>query len=100
MSAEQPNSLRRTVPEEDASLTHCGCRLGWGLRFHSLLLYCLVYIAESKAALSEDLDAVDTGVSREMASEVVLRSQILTTLKEKPAPELSLSSQDLEVGKN
>ncbi|XP_029332316.1 DNA fragmentation factor subunit alpha [Mus caroli] len=51
---------------------------------------------ESKAALSEELDAVDTGVGREMASEVLLRSQILTTLKEKPVPELSLSSQDLE----
>nr|AAF61425.1 caspase-activated deoxyribonuclease inhibitor short form [Rattus norvegicus] len=55
---------------------------------------------ESKAALGEELDAVDTGVGGEVASEVMLRSQILAALKEKPAPELSLSSQDLEVGKN
>lgn len=60
----------------------------------------LVYIAESRAALSEELDAVDTGVSREMASEVMLNSQTRTALKEMAAPELSLSSQDLEVGKN
>uniref|UniRef100_A0ABK0LL66 DNA fragmentation factor subunit alpha n=2 Tax=Rattus norvegicus TaxID=10116 RepID=A0ABK0LL66_RAT len=51
---------------------------------------------ESKAALGEELDAVDTGVGGEVASEVMLRSQILAALKEKPAPELSLSSQDLE----
>ncbi|CAO2590045.1 DNA fragmentation factor subunit alpha [Lemmus lemmus] len=41
---------------------------------------------EPKAALGGDTDAVDTGISKEMASEV-----------EKPAPELSLSSQDLEL---
>ncbi|MEJ1272451.1 DNA fragmentation factor alpha subunit [Cricetulus griseus] len=52
---------------------------------------------ESKAALSEDLDAVDTGISKEMASDVALTSRILTTLREKPSPELSLSSQDLEL---
>lgn len=51
---------------------------------------------ESKAALGEELDAVDTGVGGEVASETMLRSQILAALKEKPAPELSLSSQDLE----
>ncbi|GAB1289252.1 DNA fragmentation factor subunit alpha [Apodemus speciosus] len=51
---------------------------------------------ETNTALSEELDAVDTGVRRETAPEVRLRSQILTALKEKPAPELSLSSQDLE----
>lgn len=62
--------------------------------------YSLVCIAESKAALGEELDAVDTGVGGEVASETMLRSQILAALKEKPAPELSLSSQDLEVGKN
>ncbi|KAL6081993.1 hypothetical protein STEG23_002247 [Scotinomys teguina] len=52
---------------------------------------------ESKAALDEGLDAVDTGISKEMASEMALTSQILTALKEKPAPELSLSSRDLEL---
>lgn len=41
---------------------------------------------------------MDTGLSSERSSEVALSSQILTALKEKPAPELSLSSQDLEVG--
>lgn len=46
------------------------------------------------------MDAVDTGIGREMASDMALTSHILTALKEKPAPELSLSSQDLEVGEN
>lgn len=41
---------------------------------------------------------MDTGPSRECSSETALSSQALTTLKEKSAPELSLSSQDLEVG--
>nr|XP_006975287.1 DNA fragmentation factor subunit alpha [Peromyscus maniculatus bairdii] len=52
---------------------------------------------ESKAALAEDLDAVDTGVGKETASGIALTSQILTALKERPAPELSFSSQDLEL---
>lgn len=52
---------------------------------------------ESKAARSEDVDAVDTAVSREITSEIALRGQILAALKEKPAPELSLSSQELEL---
>ncbi|XP_037355294.1 DNA fragmentation factor subunit alpha [Talpa occidentalis] len=51
---------------------------------------------ESRADLSE-MDTVDVGVSREGSSGITLRSQILTALKEKPAPELSLSSQDLEL---
>ncbi|XP_051028129.1 DNA fragmentation factor subunit alpha [Acomys russatus] len=52
---------------------------------------------EANAALGEELDAVDTGIGREMASDMVLTSHTLTALKEKPAPELSLSSQDLEL---
>nr|XP_045243322.1 DNA fragmentation factor subunit alpha isoform X2 [Macaca fascicularis]XP_045243323.1 DNA fragmentation factor subunit alpha isoform X2 [Macaca fascicularis] len=52
---------------------------------------------ESKAALGEEADAVDTGISREASSDVTLASHILTALREKPAPELSLSSQDLEL---
>ncbi|XP_037684477.1 DNA fragmentation factor subunit alpha [Choloepus didactylus] len=52
---------------------------------------------ESKAGFNEEMDVVDTSISREMSSETALTSQILTTLKEKPAPELSLSSQDLEL---
>nr|KAF6443463.1 DNA fragmentation factor subunit alpha [Molossus molossus] len=55
---------------------------------------------ESKAGFGDEMDTVDTGMSRESSSEIALASQILTALKEKPAPELSLSSQDLEVGKN
>ncbi|XP_044625590.1 DNA fragmentation factor subunit alpha isoform X1 [Equus asinus] len=51
---------------------------------------------ESKAGFSDESDAVDTGLSRERSSETALTSQLLTALKEKPAPELSLSSQDLE----
>nr|KAF6377709.1 DNA fragmentation factor subunit alpha [Myotis myotis] len=53
---------------------------------------------ESQAGFGDGGDAVDTGLSREPSSEIALSSQILTTLKEKSAPELSLSSQDLEVG--
>ncbi|XP_046517762.1 DNA fragmentation factor subunit alpha isoform X3 [Equus quagga] len=52
---------------------------------------------ESKAGFSDESDAVDTGLSRESSSETALTSQLLTALKEKPAPELSLSSQDLEL---
>ncbi|XP_006866457.1 PREDICTED: DNA fragmentation factor subunit alpha [Chrysochloris asiatica] len=52
---------------------------------------------ESKAGFVEDMDAVDTGSSRETVSRTALTSQVLTALKEKPAPELSLSSQDLEL---
>ncbi|CAH7445723.1 Dffa [Phodopus roborovskii] len=56
---------------------------------------------ESRVALSEeDLDAVDTGISKEMASDMALTSRILKALRENPAPELSLSSQDLEVGED
>ncbi|KAB0391642.1 hypothetical protein E2I00_004837, partial [Balaenoptera physalus] len=51
---------------------------------------------ESKAGLGDERDAVDTGIG-ESSSEIALTSQILTALKEKPAPELSLSSQDLEL---
>ncbi|XP_021491882.1 DNA fragmentation factor subunit alpha isoform X1 [Meriones unguiculatus] len=52
---------------------------------------------EAKTVLGEEMDAVDTGIGKEMASKVALTSQILTALKEKPTPELSLSSQDLEL---
>lgn len=52
---------------------------------------------ETKAAFSEETDAVDRGVSRELSSERTLASRVLTTLRETPAPELSLSSRDLEL---
>ncbi|XP_022454308.1 DNA fragmentation factor subunit alpha isoform X1 [Delphinapterus leucas] len=51
---------------------------------------------ESKAGLGDERDAVDTGIG-ESSSEIALTSQILNALKEKPAPELSLSSKDLEL---
>ncbi|XP_057552065.1 DNA fragmentation factor subunit alpha isoform X2 [Hippopotamus amphibius kiboko] len=54
---------------------------------------------ESKAGLRDETDVVDMG-SRDNSSETALTSQILTTLKEKPAPELSLSSKDLELVAN
>lgn len=53
---------------------------------------------ESQAGFSEEGDAMDPGLSIESSSKIALWSQSLTALKEKPAPELSLSSQDLEVG--
>jgi DNA fragmentation factor alpha subunit len=52
---------------------------------------------EPIAAVGEEADAVDTGIRRESSSEIALTSQILAVLKERPAPELSLSSQDLEL---
>ncbi|XP_044093069.1 DNA fragmentation factor subunit alpha [Neovison vison] len=52
---------------------------------------------ESSAGFSDDMDAVDAGTNRESPSGVTLTGQVLTALKEKPAPELSLSSQDLEL---
>ncbi|XP_054435737.1 DNA fragmentation factor subunit alpha [Pteronotus mesoamericanus] len=52
---------------------------------------------EPEAGFSDERDAVDAGVSRASPSETALPSQILTALREKPAPELSLSSQDLEL---
>lgn len=55
-------------------------------------------LSESHAGFGDERDAVDTGLSRERASETALSSQVLAALKEKPAPELSLSSRDLEVG--
>ena len=58
-----------------------------------------ICFAESRADLGDESDAVDTGI-RESFSEVTPASQILLALKEKPAPELSLSSEDLEVGEH
>ena len=54
---------------------------------------------ESRADFGDERDAVDAGI-RESSSKVTPASQILLALKEKPAPELSLSSQHLEVGEH
>ena len=54
---------------------------------------------ESRADLGDERDAADMGV-RESSSDVMPASQILLALKEKSAPELSLSCLDLEVGKH
>ncbi|VFV30626.1 dna fragmentation factor subunit [Lynx pardinus] len=51
---------------------------------------------QESQTVGDQTDAVDTGGNRESSSTIALTSQILTVLKEKPAPELSLSSQDLE----
>ncbi|CAD7678278.1 unnamed protein product [Nyctereutes procyonoides] len=51
----------------------------------------------SSGNLSDEVDAGDTGSNGESTSESALASQVLAALKEKPAPELSLSSQDLEL---
>ncbi|XP_074074580.1 DNA fragmentation factor subunit alpha isoform X2 [Macrotis lagotis] len=48
---------------------------------------------ESEAPLDERMDEVDSGV----ADHVTLSSHVLTVLKEKSSPELSLSNQDLEL---
>ncbi|XP_034875709.1 DNA fragmentation factor subunit alpha [Mirounga leonina] len=52
---------------------------------------------EAGASFSDKMDAVDAGSNRESTSEITLTGQVLTALKEKPAPELSLSSRDLEM---
>ncbi|XP_022370235.1 DNA fragmentation factor subunit alpha [Enhydra lutris kenyoni] len=52
---------------------------------------------ESSAGFGDDMDAVDAGTNRESSSGVTLTGQVLAALKEKPAPELSLSSRDLEL---
>ncbi|XP_004411191.1 PREDICTED: DNA fragmentation factor subunit alpha [Odobenus rosmarus divergens] len=52
---------------------------------------------EAGAGFSDKMDAVDAGSNHESASEITLTSQVLNALKEKPAPELSLSSRDLEL---
>ncbi|XP_045754679.1 DNA fragmentation factor subunit alpha [Mirounga angustirostris] len=52
---------------------------------------------EASASFSDKMDAVDAGSNRESTSEITLTGQVLTALKEKPAPELSLSSRDLEM---
>ncbi|VCW99885.1 unnamed protein product [Gulo gulo] len=52
---------------------------------------------ESSGGFSDDMDAVDAGTNRESSPGVTLTGQVLTALKEKPAPELSLSSRDLEL---
>lgn len=46
------------------------------------------------------MDVVDTGTSSTGTSATTLSNQVLAALKEKPAPELCLDSQDLEVGEN
>uniref|UniRef100_A0A2I3HH14 DNA fragmentation factor subunit alpha n=1 Tax=Nomascus leucogenys TaxID=61853 RepID=A0A2I3HH14_NOMLE len=54
-------------------------------------------LTKQEESFGEGVDAVDTGISRETSSDIALASHILTALREKPAPELSLSSQDLEL---
>ncbi|KAM4646546.1 DNA fragmentation factor subunit alpha isoform 2-T2 [Amazona ochrocephala] len=55
-------------------------------------------VAESETVPKKEMDVVDTGTSSTSTSaKTVLSHQILTALKEKPAPELCLDSQDLEL---
>ncbi|KAI5139569.1 DNA fragmentation factor subunit alpha [Manis pentadactyla] len=53
-------------------------------------------LSKQQESKPDKMDAVDTGISRPSDTEMTLTNQVLTALKEKPAPELSLSSQDLE----
>lgn len=47
------------------------------------------------------MDVVDTSTSStDTSATTALSDQVLAALKEKPAPELCLDSQDLEVGEN
>ncbi|NXP10035.1 DFFA factor, partial [Thinocorus orbignyianus] len=53
---------------------------------------------ESETVPRGEMDVVDTGTSRTGPSaQTALSDQILAALKEKPAPELCLDSQDLEL---
>ena len=54
---------------------------------------------ESRADFGDEWNTVDTSV-KESSSKVMPASQILLVLKEKSAPERSLSSQHLEVGEH
>ncbi|NXS97624.1 DFFA factor, partial [Jacana jacana] len=54
--------------------------------------------AESETVPRAEMDVVDTGTSRTGPSaQTALSDQILAALKDKPAPELCLDSQDLEL---
>ncbi|NWV80992.1 DFFA factor, partial [Dasyornis broadbenti] len=53
-------------------------------------------VAEPEAAPKKDMDVVDTGTSSTAAT-TALSDQVLAALKDKPAPELCLDSQDLEL---
>ncbi|XP_075028565.1 DNA fragmentation factor subunit alpha isoform X1 [Calonectris borealis] len=54
-------------------------------------------VAESETVPRKEMDVVDTGTSSTGTSgKTALSDQILAALKEKPAPELCLDSQDLE----
>ncbi|KAM3659537.1 DNA fragmentation factor subunit alpha isoform 2-T2 [Ammospiza maritima maritima] len=58
-------------------------------------------VAEPEAAARKEMDVVDTGTSStDTAATTALSDQVLTALKEKPAPELCLDSQDLECKKD
>ncbi|NXR30339.1 DFFA factor, partial [Zosterops hypoxanthus] len=54
-------------------------------------------VAEPEAAPRREMDVVDTGTSSTGTSATTLSNQVLAALKEKPAPELCLDSQDLEL---
>uniref|UniRef100_A0A8C3UGT3 DNA fragmentation factor subunit alpha n=1 Tax=Catharus ustulatus TaxID=91951 RepID=A0A8C3UGT3_CATUS len=55
-------------------------------------------VAEPQAAPRKEMDVVDTGTSStDSSAPTALRDQVLAALKEKPAPELCLDSQDLEL---
>ncbi|NXP45319.1 DFFA factor, partial [Heliornis fulica] len=55
-------------------------------------------VAESEPAPRREMDVVDTGTSCTLTpAQTALSDQILAVLKEKPAPELCLDSQDLEL---
>ncbi|XP_027513808.1 DNA fragmentation factor subunit alpha [Corapipo altera] len=55
-------------------------------------------VAEPQAAPRKEMDVVDTGTSSTgTPAKTALSDQILAALREKPAPELCLDSQDLEL---
>lgn len=55
-------------------------------------------VAEPEASPRKEMDVVDTGTrSTDTRATIALRNQVLAALKEKPAPELCLDSQDLEL---
>ncbi|NXD55399.1 DFFA factor, partial [Corvus moneduloides] len=55
-------------------------------------------VAEPEAAPRKEMDVVDTGTSStDTSARTALSDQVLAALREKPAPELCLDSQDLEL---
>lgn len=97
------SSWDKTSEEFPRKAKRVSARPGEFLHILSLYVHSSGFSLEQEAEKTamEGTDVVDIGSSSGgNANRTPLSNQILSALKEKPAPELSLASQDLEVGKN